>query len=272
MFGSLLSSDIPRHVDSSKGPVIEELHCDDEGELREDERVEGADEKKDEYNENAWANQCPLVEHPEDQTDDHNTSKGKDKEFPNQVEAEATQPQTRTVSFQRVTYGGVNGSYYTATTTRRAGRNGVVLEERKQADKTTGEATHSISRGIHDKGHSFTRKLGSDGQVDTTQTLHNLHEDELSSFENAWKGNADRHLPRWNDGFDMYTKAGNGGRDMKNFSKFALPFSEEHSNAGGRDFPFRKGLNNFGGMGLDRDTQRSSTRGKPKKVITINIE
>lgn len=80
--------------------------------------------------------------------------------------------------------------------------NQVTIEESKQADRTTGQATHRISRGIHDKvnlgnelnsyilfynelvlqlilvvqGHSVTRKLEPDGKVDTVQTLHNLDE------------------------------------------------------------------------------------------------
>lgn len=81
----------------------------------------------------------------------------------------------------------------------------MVVEESKEADKTTGEATHRISRGINDKvidytvdvllhslnfrcvlnlrllvwciqGHSVTRKLNSSGGVESTQTLHNLDE------------------------------------------------------------------------------------------------
>ncbi|GAA0145426.1 intercellular signal molecule [Lithospermum erythrorhizon] len=269
LFGSGRSSNILRHVDNSKGPVIEELDSDDEHELQENEGVEGADEKKDEYKERAWANLNPHIEHPEDQTDDHSTSRGNKKEIPNRADynGELTQPQARNVTFQRVTYGGINGTYYTATTTRREGGDGVVLEERKQADKTTGEATHRVSRGIHDKGHSFTRKLGSDGQVDTTQTLHNLHEDELSSFEQAWKGNADRHLARWNNGLDLFKKSGNGGGDLK-----SLPFRKECSSSGGATFPFREEFNNFGGIGLHRDAQPRSSRGKPKKVVRINIE
>ncbi|GAA0170058.1 hypothetical protein LIER_24404 [Lithospermum erythrorhizon] len=54
LFGSGRSSNIPGHVDNSKGPVIEELDSDDERELQENEGVEGADEKKDEYKERAW--------------------------------------------------------------------------------------------------------------------------------------------------------------------------------------------------------------------------
>lgn len=45
----------------------------------------------------------------------------------NQNKVEANKPQTHSVSFQKVTYGGINGSYYTATTSRRTGSDGVCL-------------------------------------------------------------------------------------------------------------------------------------------------
>lgn len=38
---------------------------------------------------------------------------------------EGTKPQSQSVSFRKVSYGGINGTYYTATTTRRTGRDGV---------------------------------------------------------------------------------------------------------------------------------------------------
>ncbi|KAL0464650.1 UNVERIFIED_CONTAM: hypothetical protein Slati_0352600 [Sesamum latifolium] len=176
-FGGLFGSDMSsagapannlQHANRSMGPVIEELDSDAEAELEKKQENDVTDA--------AWANKNPLVEHPEDQDNDRNRA------------------HTKSASFQRVTYGGINGAYYTATTTRTTGSDGVTLEESKQADRTTGQATHRISRGIQDKGHSVTRKLDSDGKVDTVQTLHNLNEDELVGFEQAWKGNTDRHL------------------------------------------------------------------------------
>lgn len=38
---------------------------------------------------------------------------------------EGTKPQTQGISFKKVTYGGINGAYYTATTTRKSGSDGV---------------------------------------------------------------------------------------------------------------------------------------------------
>ncbi|RZC93877.1 hypothetical protein C5167_016571 [Papaver somniferum] len=119
---------------------------------------------------------------------------------------DSTQPQTKSFSYQSstVTYGGVNGAYYTSSTSRKMVGDGVVVEESKEADTTTGKASHRLSRGIRDKGHSVTRKLNPDGKVDTTQTLHNLEEDELPVFEKAWNGTARKHFPGWGEeGFSM---------------------------------------------------------------------
>ncbi|KAK9053584.1 hypothetical protein SSX86_024658 [Deinandra increscens subsp. villosa] len=126
----------------------------------------------------------------------------------NRVERAKSPTRTVSHSFKKVTYGGINGAYYTATTTRKSGSDGLVIEDSKEADKTTGQAAHRVSKGIHDKGHSVTRKLGTDGKVDTIQTLHNLNEDELAGFEQEWEGNADSRIPGWNDEFNLFERAG----------------------------------------------------------------
>lgn len=41
------------------------------------------------------------------------------------TKVEGSKPQARSVSFQKVTYGGINGPYYSATTTQRTGSDGV---------------------------------------------------------------------------------------------------------------------------------------------------
>lgn len=126
------------------------------------------------------------------------------------------QPQSRTFTYQSssVTYGGINGAYYTASKTRRSGSDGITVEESKEADTTTKEATHRISRGIHDKGHSVTKKLKSDGKVDSTQILHNLNEDELPGFEESWRGNAGHQLPGWNQNAGISNGDNSGSRHV----------------------------------------------------------
>ncbi|KAL9996377.1 putative myeloid leukemia factor [Helianthus debilis subsp. tardiflorus] len=180
---------------SSRGLIIEELNSDDE----KDEPEAGHGR---ELNQTQSGNQHSLM---------HDTR---------------PHPQAHSFTFQSstVTYGGSNGAYYTSSTTRRADSDGLRFEEHKEADSTTGQAAHRISRGIHDKGHTLSRHLKSDGQVDTMQTLHNINEDELTGFEEAWKGKARKYLPGWtgapNDGVE-----GSGG--------WALP-STENTHAGGR--------------------------------------
>ncbi|KNA08103.1 hypothetical protein SOVF_165690 [Spinacia oleracea] len=132
----------------------------------------------------------PYVDHPDDEADDN-----KEQYWTDHNRNGGTKAQSFKVHSCKVTYGGVDGVYYTSSATRKMGNDGVIMEDCKEADKRTGEATHRISRGLHDKGHSVTRKLNSDGKVGMLQTLHNLKEDELGSFEHAWKGNGGNHLP-----------------------------------------------------------------------------
>ncbi|RLM55573.1 hypothetical protein C2845_PM10G01790 [Panicum miliaceum] len=148
---------------------------------------------------NEQSNQDSYVQEPDDASDVMEGGQVQLRRDLNRANS-GGQSQARTFTYQSssVTYGGINGAYYTASKTRQTGSDGITVEESKEADTTTKEATHRISRGIHDKGHSLTRKLKSDGKVDTTQILHNLNEDELAGFEESWKGNAGHHLPGWN--------------------------------------------------------------------------
>lgn len=259
LFGSdMSSSSNPGNMQPTskpKGPVIEELDSDAEGAPEDEESDVGSA---------AWTNRNPLVEHPEDQGNDHGksaskTSKTGDVSFAtHQNKVEAKKPQSRSVSFQRVTYGGIDGAYYTATTSRRTGDDGVTLEERKQADRTTGQAAHRVSRGIHDKGLSVTRKLDSDGKVDTVQTLQNLNEDELEGFEQAWGGIEDNQFHGWNDAFSFPRISGSGSGRLGPLAAFPDPFRELYHANGSRS--------------VNRNQQEQSTSGRPKKVVTINIE
>ncbi|VVA97894.1 unnamed protein product [Arabis nemorensis] len=172
----------------SRGPVIEEIDTDDE------EEGEGDKEKKGSLGKHGRSSS-------EAETEDARAEERRNRQVQNMnvnamVNNGQWQPQTRSYSFQSstVTYGGQNGSYYTSSKTRRTGSDGLTLEESKEANTATREAAHRISRGLHNKGHTVARKLNSDGRVNTTQTLHNLNEDELADFEQSWSGNA-RRLP-----------------------------------------------------------------------------
>ncbi|KAI3813015.1 hypothetical protein L1987_17728 [Smallanthus sonchifolius] len=185
---------------SSRGPIIEELNCDDQKD-----EPEAGQSKNDnphmngrELRQTQYGNQFGVM---------HDTH---------------SRPQAHSFTFQSstVTYGGSNGAYYSSSTTRRADSDGLRFEEHKEADSVTGQAAHMISRGIHDKGHTLSRHLKSDGQADTMQMLHNINEDELTRFDEAWKGKARKHLPGWTGGHE-----GSGG--------WALP-ATENTHAGGR--------------------------------------
>ncbi|CAN6191571.1 unnamed protein product [Urochloa humidicola] len=199
------------------------------------------DEEEGDNMEQEQSNQDSYVQEPDDASDGMEGGQVQPRRDLKRANS-GGQPQARTFTYQSssVTYGGINGAYYTASKTRRSGSDGITVEESKEADTTTKEASHRISRGIHDKGHSVTRKLNSDGKVDTTQVLHNLNEDELAGFEESWKGNAVHHSPGWNQnaGAPNSDNSGNrssSGRDQRSAWGWALPGTEQ-----GRD-PRRNG-------------------------------
>ncbi|KVI01487.1 hypothetical protein Ccrd_020245 [Cynara cardunculus var. scolymus] len=84
-------------------------------------------------------------------------------------------PQAHSFTFQSsaVTYGCSNGAYYTNSTTRRTGNDGLRIEEYKEADSTTGQAAHRLLRGIHDKAFSgFAMSLIDGGDEGHTSAKH----------------------------------------------------------------------------------------------------
>ncbi|XP_023759775.1 uncharacterized protein LOC111908173 [Lactuca sativa] len=143
-------------------------------------------------------------------------------------------------SFRRVAYGGVNGVYYSSSIGQRTGSDGVVFLEIKEEDKSVGQALHTISRGIHEKGHTLTKKRDPFGKEDSLQILHNLNEDELNAFEENWKVKADKHIPGWNDGFNLLENAGMEGygelgwKDEGGWGRWTLPWRDEWGTDGGQ--------------------------------------
>lgn len=183
-----------------RGPVIEELPDDHE---------EGRHE----------SSQEPIVEDPDDdqvntgQRTQRQRQRGNQSVFQGSNNTYPRQSSSQTFSFQssKVTYGGQNGAYYTSSTTRRMGPDGVTHEEHMEADTTTGNATKRISRGIKDKGHSITKKLNSDGRVETKEILHNMDGDEIDQFDNEWKKKADKALPGWKESHAQMLDTGRSG-------------------------------------------------------------
>ncbi|XP_042513026.1 uncharacterized protein LOC122087956 isoform X2 [Macadamia integrifolia] len=251
----------PPQANKSKGPIIKELNSDDE-EVEETEAKEKAsEEKKDNPRKHSRSSKDPYVEEPDDEAEGR---RSKHMQYMHDYNrADRTQPQARSFTFQSstVTYGGADGPCYTSSKTRRTGSDGVMIEECKEADTTTSRAAHRLSRGLHDKGHSIMRKLNSDGKVDTMQTLHNLNEDELVGFEDAWRGSARTHLPGWNERLNMHGDIGaiSSGQGQATNGGWALPSTEQHKPQGSE--------RRFGG-----GVRTGTSKGRARPSTRINID
>ncbi|RDX63330.1 hypothetical protein CR513_58254, partial [Mucuna pruriens] len=225
-----------------RGPIIQELDSDDENE-------DATEEKNGNPRKHSRSNDDPFVEHPDDEIEGKKKSKHLQtgNEY-NRVNTTRPQPQSHSFCFQSstVSCGGPNGMYYTSSRTRRSGSDGVTFEERKEADSSTRQASHVISRGIHGQGYSHSRKLNSNGKVDTMQTLHNINEaflivlgcdfvDELAGFKEEWKAKGQKHLPGWTESIGVRN---NGQGEQARQGGWALP-SSEPSHLGGTIFEAR---------------------------------
>ncbi|KAK4389411.1 hypothetical protein Sango_2278100 [Sesamum angolense] len=195
----------PAQSNRSRGPIIEELNSDDE----KDEKESGK-EKKENPRKHGRSSREPLVEDPDDEATGVFYVLMVDLTF-------ALDSPSRIASLFKalLCLMGANGAYYTSSRTRRMGMT-------------------EVSRGIHDKGHSLTRKLKSDGHVDTMQTLHNLNEDELAGFEEAWKGNVRKHLPGLSEEFTVQDvmRSASSSQQRSNRGGWALPSTERSNNLG----------------------------------------
>ncbi|KVH95495.1 hypothetical protein Ccrd_002441 [Cynara cardunculus var. scolymus] len=137
--------------DSSRGLIIEELNSDNEKE-----EPEAGHGKKENPHKHGRSARQHYVEQPDDGTKEREL---KQTQYGNQfsiMHDTHSRPQAHSFTFESstVTYGGSNGEYYTSSSTRRAGSDGLRFEEHKKADSLTGQAAHRISRGIYDKGRA----------------------------------------------------------------------------------------------------------------------
>ncbi|KAL1828440.1 uncharacterized protein LOC108205732 [Daucus carota subsp. sativus] len=200
----------------SRGPIIEELNSDDE--VVEDEEKKHAPKKH-----------CRSSEGPLEIQGGRGKQLQQRNDF-NTLNNSRTNSRSQSFTFQSssFTYGGSDGSYYTKSRSMRTGSDGLTVDESKEADSTTGRASHRLSRGIYDKGHTVSRNLQSDGRVDTQQILHNIDEDELVGFEEAWKENAGKHLPGWSEGLRVQNGPGSSAlSDQHSRGGLALPSTED---------------------------------------------
>ncbi|CAN1186088.1 hypothetical protein LINPERPRIM_LOCUS35962 [Linum perenne] len=180
----------PMHIEhqapynGQRGPVIQELDSDDETHDAGKERMENS-------RKHGRSGNAPYVEEVDEEAAGRGSKLLLSENRHNKLSRVQNQPHSQSFVYQSstVSYGGSNGTYYTSSKTRRAGSDGVTYEESKEADTSTRKASHRISRGIHNKGHTIDRKLNSDGKVDTQEILHNLEQDELLRFEQSWSRN-----------------------------------------------------------------------------------
>ncbi|XP_027334052.1 uncharacterized protein LOC113848876 [Abrus precatorius] len=202
-----------------RGPIIQELDSDDEKE-------DATEEKKGNPRKHSRSSNEPFVEHPDEELEGKKIKHLQARNEYNRFNAAGPQPQSHSFCFSStVSYGGSNGTYYTSSRTRRTGSDGVAFEESKEADSSSREASHTISRGIRGKGHSLSRKLNSDGKVDTMQTLHNIDEDELTGFEEEWKGKGgQKYMPGWSGSIEA--ERNNGQAELARQGGWALPSTE----------------------------------------------
>ncbi|GLJ46554.1 hypothetical protein SUGI_0981070 [Cryptomeria japonica] len=208
-------NNLPQQQSSRRGLVIEEI----------------PDDHENAYGTKQKPSQDPIIEDPDDNDDQEQRTQMQSRwngyQANNNSYGRHAPSQSFTFQSSSVSYGGPNGMYYTSSTTRRAGPDGVIEEEHREADSTTGNATQRISRGIRDKGHSYTKKRHSDRKIDTMETLHNLNEDEIAQFNEDWERKAEKSLPGWKK-----SHAGmlDGGKKTISAARPALPSNEPDTN------------------------------------------
>ncbi|MCO5569669.1 hypothetical protein L7F22_023385 [Adiantum nelumboides] len=157
----------------------------------------------------------PMVEHPDDvhvQLD--SLDRGRRMQMPNAGNHE----EAYTFSCSSVCYDGPKGAYYAATKTKRGGPQGVVEERFEEQDSTTNKHTKRMSRGLGNKGHSFTcEKDIKTGKVEENEFLHNLAQEEVHKFDRKWEQEAEKCLPGWrqNKNLNLKSKGLQSGRSMK---------------------------------------------------------
>lgn len=190
----------PPPAEGRRGPVIEELP--DDHETPEN---------------NSRHDQQPIVEHPDDDVGSAGTTRPATNQL-RQVQSFQTQPNRdylsnrgyqsnsghQSYSYQStsVTYGGTGGTYYSSSSMRRLGPDGLMEEEHMEKD-SSGKETKMAARGLRHKVHAVTKKRTANGPESTVETLRNLTPEEAPHFDAQWEAHAQRSLPGRNRGTQM---------------------------------------------------------------------
>lgn len=164
-----------------RGPVIEELPDDNEA---------PASESKP-------ASTEPIVEHPDEEAVSGDDVEHESRNIRQQYQSSQIHPNytSQSFSYHRSTISGPRGVYYTSSSKRRVGPNGVMEAEHHEKDSSAGIENSGVARAIGDKMHAVCKKRNADGRENTLETLHNLTEEESVKFNETWETHAATSLP-----------------------------------------------------------------------------
>jgi len=203
----------PPQPQGRRGPVIEELPDDNEA---------PASESKP-------ASTEPIIEHPDDEAIPGGVEH-ESRTIGQQYQSSQIQPNytSQSFSYHRSTIAGPGGVYYTSSSKRRVGPNGVMEAEHHEKDSSAGVENSGVARAIGDKMHAVCKKRNADGRENTLEALHNLTEEEAVKFNETWETHAANSLP--GSGNRSRTLEGNSGGSTSR-SQLRLPSTEGHSYA-----------------------------------------
>lgn len=92
---------------------------------------------------------------------------------------------------------GPDGVQYSKSHSSSYGPQGVTEHQMRTKDGRTGLEEMTISRHIGDKGRTVTKWRQADGTQSEQQSLHNITDNEASSFDQKWTNEAERSLPMY---------------------------------------------------------------------------
>lgn len=207
----------PPQQGTRRGPVIEELPDDHEAPVSES-RLQHTE---------------PIVEHPDDEA-----TSGDDDDGPTTITTQHQPSQSRpsytsqSFCYQSSTVSGPGGAYYTSSSAKRTGPNGLTEEGHYEKDSVAGTESRRVAQALGEKMHAVSRKRNSDGRENTIETLHNLTEGEAVKFDEACESHGGSSIRRPTNSLRMLegNREGSSGRSQARSSS-TEGFSDERQHA-----------------------------------------
>ncbi|KAI3800464.1 hypothetical protein L1987_28555 [Smallanthus sonchifolius] len=113
-------------------------------------------------------------------------------------------------------------------------------------DEDHGYLTEEVKKDVQFNGN-LNRIEKTKSQIQSVRhSFKKVTYDELAGFEQEWKGNADSHIPGWNEEFNLFERAGYGSLR-----------------------PFGLAIEGSGRASNDNGARSSSSGGRPKKKESI---